>query len=225
MNELTSYPKAANLTEQVYLTVKRAIIAGEYDSGDSLTELSLAQTLNVSRTPVREALRLLEQENLVEIRPNRGAVVVGVSMEDIRDIYSIRSELEGVAAQRAAERATDAEIAQLGEYVDLMEFYLEKQNPDKMLETDDSFHRRLYELSGSRMLGLVLSEMHVYASRVRKASMQRNGRGEHTVAEHRAIYEAIRDRDSERARECAFRHIAQTTENISQLFEEKKKGE
>ncbi len=221
MNEHASYPKAPNLTVQVYSQVKRAILSGEYENGTTLTEVSLAQQMNVSRTPVREALRLLEQENLVIIRQNRSAMVNGISAEDIRDIYSIRSELEGLAAQRAAERADNKEIAALSKLVQEMESILEDFDADKMLAADDAFHQTMYELSGSRMLGFVLSEMHVYASRIRKASMSRDGRAEHTVNEHRAIYEAVLAHEPEKARDCARRHIELTTENIASLLNEK----
>ena len=212
---MTERAKAVNLTEQVYDALRRDILSGRYQKGDALTEMGVADELNVSRTPVREALRQLEQEELVAIRPNRGAVVVGIEKMDFQDIYYIRSLIEGIAAERAANTASDEDIRALEERVELMEFYLEKKNYEKMLEMDDSFHHMLYELSGSRMLARILKELHIYAAMIRQASMRQEGRAEHTVREHRAIYEAIAQHDGATAKACAIAHISHTMENIT----------
>lgn len=206
----------ANLTEQVYNTLRREILSGRYQKGDALTELGVGEALNVSRTPVREALRQLEQEELVIIRPNKGAVVVGIDEADFMDIYNIRSLLEGIAAERAAKVATEEDIAALKDRVELMEFYVTKQNMERLLEMDDSFHHCLFDICRSRMLSRVLKELHIYAAMIRQASIRQPDRAEHTLMEHRAIYEAIRDHDPEAAKQAAIDHIRSTVANITE---------
>lgn len=206
--------KALNLTAQVYERIRQDIIEGRYQSGEALTEQGLADYLQVSRTPIREALRQLELEGLMEIRPNKGAIVVGIHSEDIRDIYTIRSLLEGLAAEKAAQHASEEEIDRLQETVDLMEFYLERQSFDKMRAMDDRFHQMIYELSGSRMLNHILKDLHVYAEQIRGKSMKKEGRARHTLEEHRAVYEAVRDHKAETAREKMTEHVRNTAENM-----------
>ena len=95
---------------QVINTLEDAILNGSYKEGDSLNELRLSKSLGVSRTPVREALMQLELEGLVKNIPNKGAVVVGISEQDVEDIYEIRIRIEGLAARLCAEKITDEEL-------------------------------------------------------------------------------------------------------------------
>jgi DNA-binding GntR family transcriptional regulator len=206
--------KASNLTTQVYERIRQDIIEGRYQSGEALTEQGLADYLQVSRTPIREALRQLELEGLMEIRPNKGAIVVGIHSEDVRDIYTIRSLIEGLAAEKAAQHATDEQVDRLQETVDLMEFYLERQSLDKMRAMDDRFHQMIYEISGSRMLNHILKDLHVYAEQFRGQSIKKEGRAHHTLEEHRAVFEAIRDHQPETAREKMTEHIRNSAENM-----------
>lgn len=207
--------KALNLTAQVYERIREDIIERKYKPGEALTEQGLADSLQVSRTPIREALRQLELEELVEIRPNKGAVVVGIHAEDIRDIYLIRSLLEGLAAEEAAQKAEPEEIERLQETVDLMEFYLERQSYDKLRAMDDRFHQMIYEMSRSRMLCRILKDLHTYAEQIREESIKKEGRASHTLEEHRAIYEAIQEHNAEKAREKMTEHVRNTAKNLT----------
>ena len=139
---------------------------------------------------------------------------MGIHPEDIRDIYTIRALLEGLAAEKAAQRATEEEIERLQETVDLMEFYLERQSYDKLRTMDDRFHQMIYELSGSRMLNHILKDLHIYAEQIREQSLKKEGRARHTLEEHRAIFEAIRDRQVAKAREKMTEHVCNTAENM-----------
>ena len=101
---------AKSLEEKVYLSLEDAILSGEYRRGDALTEMSLCKRLGVSRTPVRSALHRLSEEGLIEISPNRGAVVVCMNNEDLADIYKIRMRLEGLASAMVAKRMSAVNI-------------------------------------------------------------------------------------------------------------------
>ena len=107
----------ASLREKVFKVSRESILEGKYKPGDALRETTIAKELNVSRTPVREAIRQLELEGLVHSIPNKETVVTGVSQEDVQDIFMIRSSLEGMAAKLAAERITPEELGDLEVYI------------------------------------------------------------------------------------------------------------
>ena len=119
--------QSGDLTGRVYYKIRQGILNGAWKPGQALTELALTKMLGVSRTPVREALRQLELEGLIELRPNRGALVIGITPGDIEDIYEIRSLLERRATEKAAAHINSEHIDRLREVVDLTEFYLERK--------------------------------------------------------------------------------------------------
>ncbi len=119
-----------SLHGRVFNRLREDIISGKYKENEELRESTIAGELGVSRTPVREAIKQLELEGLVNVIPNKGAYVTGISEKDIRDIYVIRSYLEGLCARWACEKQTDDLILKLSEVVDLTDFYIEKGNTD-----------------------------------------------------------------------------------------------
>ena len=203
-----------NLAESVYYQIRRKILNGKYTSGENLTELEVSKELNVSRTPVREAFKHLESEGLLELRPNRGAVVVGIGRSDIEDIYEIRSLLEGRAAERAALQADKKALEQLAEILDLTEFYIERKDFDRVTTMDDRFHRTIYELTGSRMLQRILKELHAYAENIRERSIKEPGRAELMLREHRAIVEAMVAQNPEKAGQLMVQHVQNSAANM-----------
>ena len=126
--------KVTSLADIVYEQVERDILSGIYQRGDILTELKLSERLKVSRTPVREALRRLEQDDLVESR-GKSIVVVGITPDDLMDILDIRERLEGLATARCCAHVTRQQLQELDEIVTLQEFYVDRQMPDKILES------------------------------------------------------------------------------------------
>jgi DNA-binding GntR family transcriptional regulator len=202
-----------SLEEQVYLSLEEAIITGEYKKGDALTEMSLSKKLGVSRTPIRAALARLSKEGLVEISPNRGAVVVGVTDEDLSDVYRIRIRLEGLASAMAATRITDKEKRELLEALELSEFYLSKGDTEKLKELDTSFHRIIYKASGSRVLAGILCDLHQNIRSYRKLSLTVPGRLERSISEHRDIYNAIASGSPSEADKLTSEHIEQAMNN------------
>lgn len=210
--------RGSNLTARVYKQLRQDILSGRYQEGEALTELSLAKELSVSRTPVREALRQLELEELVEIRPNRGAIVKGITAEDIRDIYEIRSVIEGMAAERAAKEATSEELDQLEEILDLTQFYLDRSNYEKLQSMDGRFHQQLYNMCKNRMLRHILKDMHNYVGRSRGASLKTEGRAQESIKEHRDVLEAMRARNAQAARELMTLHVQNTSKNIMKIL-------
>ncbi|MBQ2956150.1 MAG: GntR family transcriptional regulator [Clostridia bacterium] len=209
-----SEKSVGGLSSRVYDQIRAEILKGALMPGESVTEMSLAKTCGVSRTPVREALHQLELEGLVELIPNKGAVILGISPEDICDIYEIRAMLEGGAAERAAERATEEDIRRLTEILELTEFYIEKENMPQLQAMDGQFHQLIYEMSGSRMFRRVLKDLHYYVGLTRGASLKTEGRAAQSVKEHKAVLDAIAKHDGKKACELMTRHVNNALKNV-----------
>lgn len=209
-----------SLRATVFNDLEQAIINGEYKSGDSLSELMLSQKYGVSRTPVREALRQLELEGLVQLVPNKGATVIGVSEKDIDDIYAVRIRIEGLAARLCAENATEEELQALERLCDLQEFYLLKGKTEQLWQLDGEFHNTIFEASRNRPLRSMLSSFHSYISRARSNSMRSADRAAQSVDEHRAILSAITVHDGDRAEQLMTEHIIAARMNLAKSEKE-----
>lgn len=187
------------LWEPITVALRRAIILGELPPGLHLEEPSLAEKFGVSRIPVREALTRLEHEGLVRIEPRRGAFVVGMTDEEIHDVYDLRFLIESHAIRRASELADAAGVARLQELVDRMTEDVQKDHLDHISEPDVAFHREVVRLAGSRRLlnawepigGIVATILSITDTAYR--DMPR------AVASHQAMLDAIGREDAEAA--------------------------
>lgn len=203
-----------SLRGQVFDKIRSDILNGKYKRGEELVESSIGKELGISRTPVREAIRQLELEGLVQLVPNKGAFVTGISEKDVRDIYLIRARLEGLAARMAAKNITPELLDAMEETVVLSEYHAKKEHYEQVCEMDSKFHKLLYKASGSRILEHTLTDFHQYVQRVRMASIMKKRRMEKSNDEHDAILTAIREHDEEKAELVANRHISNTVENL-----------
>ena len=203
-----------SLGGKVFQQLKNSILAGEFENGAELREIALAKKLGVSRTPVREALRQLEQEGLVEIYPNRGAYVKGITYKDVEDIFRIRARLEGLCAEMAVSSITHEQLDKLDEIILLSKFYEEKKDMEHLLKMDSQFHEVLFESCGSKMLEHQLKDYHQYVQKARLRYLKRQERAKKSTQEHEEILLAIKDRDAKRADELATRHILNAIANI-----------
>lgn len=204
----------SSLRNKVFRYIKSHIISGAYNPGETLLESKLAEELGVSRTPIREAIRLLELEGLVEVTTKKGAVILGISQKDVQDIYAIRQLVEGLAGRWAAERISEGELKDLQKTFELMEFYGQKQDLEEVTELDNKFHQAIYEASGSRILYLTLRNLHEYAQMARIRSLAFRNRLPQTLTEHKAILEAIRSKDADGAEKALSEHVRNVYQNI-----------
>lgn len=209
-----SVQRSNSLHSRVYNRIRNDILNGVYEPGESLVELKLSEELGVSRTPVREALRQLELEGLVQSVPNKGATVRGVTEQDIQDIYTIRMLIEGLAARWAAEKITPEELEELKEAVDLEEFYTTKSNYGNLLRFDTRFHDIIFKASKSKPLMYTLSTFHRYVQKARRVSMSSPERAAEVLQEHKAILQAIIDRDADRAEKLMTEHVRNAFINL-----------
>ncbi len=198
--------KTVSLADQVFEHLETDILSGKYQRGEILTETKLSQELGVSRTPIREALRRLEQEHIIE-ESGKGSVVIGITENDVDDIFLIRERLEGLAAGEAAKNITPERLDALKQAVELQEFYLEKQDAEQIKHMDNKFHELLYKASGSTTFYDILVPLHKKVQKYRKASVERQSRAVVSVAEHQAIYSAIATGDSQLAERLTREHV------------------
>lgn len=206
-----------SLGSRVFHKIREGILSGKYAVNEELKEKNIGDELGVSRTPVREALRQLELEGLVSIIPNKGAYVVGLSQKDIRDIYEMRSLLEGLCAKWAAENITNEQLEELEENIFLSEFHAKKENWEQMVELDNRFHEILYLASGSKELKHVLTDYHQYVQRVRKITLGGSERVKKSTEEHKIIVQALRTHDPKKAQDAAKTHIRNTVANMDKI--------
>lgn len=208
--------KSISIADIVFEKIEDAILSGEFARGDIITELKLCKLLDVSRTPVREALTRLRQEGLIK-ESGKGAVVVGVDDNDLFDIYEVRMRTEGLAAAKCAEVITDRQLKALCDTLELQEFYTAKNQPDSIKKLDSEFHEQIYSYCGSRTLESLLSELHRKVKRYRKTSVSNPNRALMAVKEHREIYEAIAAHNAALAEELTAKHIKNARESIMKV--------
>ena len=203
-----------SLRGRVFHKLREDILNGKYKENEELREVAIGEELGVSRTPVREAFRQLELEGLIQIVPNKGAYVTGITAKDVKDIYMIRSSLEGMCARLATEHITPEQLEELEEHVYIASFHASKGHMEQMTELDNRFHHILYEACDSKMLQNLLQDFHQYVIRIRKKTLSTKERGIASNEEHRQIMEAIRAGKPEEAERLATCHMNNAYDNM-----------
>ena len=211
--------KLITIADQIFEQLEKDILSGKIPKDTQLTEPKLSSLLGVSRTPIREALRRLEQEHFIEETP-KGLLVVGITKEDLRDYYEIRLALEGRAAELAAAHITDESLNDLSEAISMQAFYLDRQKKEntdcseKIKDLDSRFHELLYRSTGSAAYQEVLLPIHKKITKYRKSSVCNTSRAEESIREHTEIFQALRAHDSSKAGSLMIRHIKNARDSI-----------
>ena len=195
-----------SLADQVFEKLENDIIQGVYHRGEILTELKLVEQLGVSRTPIREALRRLEQERLIE-ESGKGSVVLGITSDDLVDIMNIREHIEGLCAYYACANMTEEGLKELQHIIDLQDFYFERWDTDHLQKADDMFHDAICELSRRNVIRDTLVPLHRKTRRYRRNALLDKDRAAQSLKEHHAILDAMLSRDSEKAKEAMDFHM------------------
>lgn len=203
-----------SLRGRVFHKLREDILSGKYEEHEELKEVAIGEELGVSRTPVREAFRQLELEGLIQIIPNKGAYVTGITEKDVQDIYLIRSLLEGLCAKLATQYITKEQLDELEENVYLAKFHAQKGHLEQLAQLDNRFHEILYEACNSKILEHQLRDFHQYVLRVRKKTLSNANRGPKSNLEHEGILNAIKAHDGELAQELANKHMVNAYENM-----------
>lgn len=195
------------LGEVVFDYLRNAILSGDLKPGERLMEISLAEQLGVSRTPVREAIRKLELENFVEMIPRKGAYVAQLKAKDILDILEIRALFDGYAASAAAEKMSEEEVKSLSATLDKFNRAVVKGDKQAMIDTDNRFHDQLIQATKNRKLIEIVSGLQDQFQRFRIIYFNEFDNYGDMQNSHQELYEAIAKRDVRGARERAEKHI------------------
>lgn len=198
------------LADQAYHRVRRMICTAELEPGAVINEAGLQEEFGMGRTPVREALRALASENLIDVYPRRGMFVAGVDPRDLRAISEVREQLEPFAAALAAERRDEADLAEIDQVLaalaDLDGQDLE-QHRSALMDLDDRIHHCVYRASHNPYLAQDLDGYYTHALRIWYLGLTNVTHLQDAVLEHRELLEAIRDGDVDRARAVMSKHI------------------
>jgi DNA-binding GntR family transcriptional regulator len=203
---LLEAPRFRLLSQQIAYSLRRAILHGRYQPGDRLVEHEVATALNVSRAPVRDALRQLVQEGLVTVFPHRGAVVTPASVDMVHDVFDVRSRLEGLAARLAASRVTPEELARAEALIAAMDESARSGEPGPQVEQDLEFHRLILAASG-RPVWMATMEVTQGKSCLLISVTRRAAPLDLVPGIHRPIVEALRSGDPDRAERAAQEHV------------------
>ncbi len=201
----TAVGQAESLAERAYVAIRRMIVTLALGPGSVINERELVEQLGIGRTPVREALRRLAQEGLVEVYPRRGMFVTDVDVRNLALISEVRAALEPEAARLAAERATDAERAELQELLDALD--AGGADDQALMALDERIHRAVYRCARNDLLEATLEQYYVLALRIWTIALDRQHELKDAVQEHRALLEAIYDGDGERAAATMRAHV------------------
>jgi DNA-binding GntR family transcriptional regulator len=203
MSALSLAPRA--LYEEVAELLRQRIFARELEPGSWIDELRIAEALGISRTPLREALKVLAAEGLVTMKVRRGAYVTEVSEKDLRDVYHLLALLESDAARVVAQSASNEQMAQIEALHQNLEAAVD--NRDHFFEINETFHMLLLELADNRWRNQMVADLRKVMKLNRHSSLFKEGRIEQSLAEHRAIVQALTQRQPELAAERMSAHF------------------
>lgn len=202
------------LHEQVVERVRDMIIEGNLAPGARINEAALVESLGVSRTPLREALRTLAAENLIDIRPSRGSVVRRLTPADVASMLEVLAELEKLAGRLACERGSDSEVAALLELHEAMMRHYAVRDRLPYYKLNQEFHSRLVALSGNPALVEIQASLQSRLKRIRFIGNRRPDAWADAVAEHQEMVTALGQRDGPRLGDLLARHLTNTWERV-----------
>jgi len=207
INDLPLFKQPGTITSAVSHYLEDAILKGKIKSGTRLIERELAEKFKVSRLPIREAIRELQAARLVKIIPRKGAVVSQISLEEIKEIYSVKCLIESFAAGEAAKRITEEEIKELRLLIDKMGSQIKKNNSHKYVEIAEKFHYVINKASGNGKLYEIYKRLNNQILWHEINYLSSPGRVEHSFEGHKKILEALINKGAKKAESLMRKHI------------------
>jgi len=202
--------QSSSLATVVQHEIERAILAGDYLPGSKLTEATLAERMGVSRGPVREAFRMLEEAGLLRTEKNRGVFVRDIPLDEAVEIFDLRAVMEELVGRQLAERITTAQIGEARRLVDAMEQAVRSDDVPAYHQLNLQFHDRLVEMTGNRKLTAIYRKLTKELSLFRLRNLREGGTLPVSAAEHRQIVAAIASGDAGAAARALFDHVMQS---------------
>lgn len=206
------------LKDLVYLELKHKILTGEIVSQTRLMEIDLSEKMNVSRTPIREAIKRLADDGLVKVEPRRGAYVANISIKDMLDVFEVREDMEGFVAKLAAQRITEEEKEELKLIAAEYERAIDKaSDKEEIIELDEKFHNFIVKCSGNETLSELVSYVQELSLRFRYLYYEDFTHYKSTAEQHHRIMEAINSGSADEARREADEHVKSLKEFVFKL--------
>lgn len=206
-----------SLHDEVAAQLRERIFAGELPPGTFLDEVKLAEQLKISRTPLREALKVLTVEGLVRHEPRRGCFVNEVTEKDLDEIFPVIALLEGRCAWEAARNASDGDIAALEDLHQKLARHAKARRINEYYETNFAIHEAIIALAGNRWLATVIGDLRKIVKLARLQQLHAPGRLEQSLSEHLAVFAALKARDAEGADAAMRTHLTRQREALREL--------
>lgn len=205
--------RAMPLRDQIYAIVRRAIVTGQLPPGAVISEIDIAEKLGLSRTPVREAVKKVSDEGLVDVHAQSGTFVADIDRAQVEEAYIVRIALECESVARAAPLMTDEHLQNLEDIIERHGTALRRGRYDEAIACDDQFHRYITQISGLTMLWKVVDTCKAQMDRCRILTVPRPGHGDTTIAQHRAILDALATRKARPAIKALRAHLDTSLNN------------
>ncbi|RBW51197.1 GntR family transcriptional regulator [Marinobacter sp. F3R11] len=220
-----AFPRATplrrhSLYEAVTERLREMVLEGELEPGSRISEKQLCEAFEVSPTPLRQALKVLVSEGLVEMLPNRGARVTEVDVEEVADLFEVMAVLEGLSGTLLATRASDAEIAEIRHLHECMMEKFRKNQRNEYFQLNQTIHRRLAEIAGNRVLLELETSLTLRITRARYAANMQMGRWEESAKEHECFVEALEKRDAQGLSDAMSLHMRKTGNAVIQRLKQ-----
>lgn len=206
------------MRDQLYAIVRKAIVTGKLAPGAPINEIAIAKKMGVSRTPVREAVKKVSDEGLIDVFAQNGTFVAEISKEQVEEAYIIRIALEVESIKRAAQRIGKEEIERLEDIIAAQEIANRRGRFDAAIVHDDNFHRTIAEVSGLKMLWKVIDVSKAQMDRCRLLSLPSEGAGQQTIEQHQDILDALKKHDEAASVAALKRHLTTSWKNTRQLL-------
>lgn len=208
------------LRDVVFKTLRRAILKGELQPGERLMEIALAKKLGVSRTPIREAIRMLELEGLVLMIPRRGAEVAGITEKNLRDTLEVRRALEELAIEISCTKITDEELEELSKAERAFDLAIENKDIIEIARADERFHDIIFTSTGNDKLVQMINNLREQMYRYRLEYVKSESTRNQLMNEHEMILKALKSRDKSEAKRIIAEHINNQEVNVSKKLKE-----
>lgn len=203
-----------SLRDMVTETLREAIMAGSLEPGEHLKERELSEKMGISTTPIKEALRILSHEGLVETIPRKGTYVSEAANSSIEEVLLLKANLEALCAYLAAHKMTDAEIGQLAKQVDVMRELADQKDAEKLQIVNSQFHALIRKGSKNPLIYKMVENVISFDQSFRKRALKQPVEIEEGFREHQSIFKAIKDRDADLAEKRMRAHIYRTAQNV-----------
>jgi len=220
--------KKNTLHEEIVNNLKDMIMAGEIKEGDKINENELCVFMGISKTPLREALRVLSAEKIIKLVPNKGSYVCKPTIEEIKEMFDVMSVLEGICARTATGKMTDSNFARLEKLHEKLEESFQRRDQKNYIKFNNVYHIFLQEVAGNETLNQIIYGLRQKILLYRFKSLNLPGRFEESIQEHRELLKVFQERDPEKAEILIKTHLknqSYAVEKLSQMINEEEQQE